>query len=585
MDISGSELPNNVGGNGVEGNGQKKSVGRHDVQQNSSSKQSGQLEKNKEDFVGMTSVQKREAECLDKKSEEMCGNVRKTQQMLQQELEAIGQDFNELLHEGITDDGLQALSDRLQVIKAQGQEIEQAINALSRLGNVQQDQINALRGQLVNIVQECQALIHLGQYLNNPNQLQQELNGIEEEFNVLLQQGTENDGLPALANKAQVLSDRLQALDTRGQGIEQAIEILLQQPNAPKDQINALSGQLVNTAQQYHALNLRLQCFRGLQELYNALDSVESTLIKLQERLSGIFEQPSFQDKELNNSLVKLQEELSEIFGQSLFPDCELNDLPKELDNLLVKLQEELSEIFGQSLFPDYKLNDLLNELNDLLNEFNDACVLMSYAINAENLIRHELELRHGANQGQNYNQINQLQAVAQKRVSVRNKLINIVLTAVEQQIAPLFENEDDLRAPARKIAKLINRNERSVFNSVQKEVDRLKEKLNSGQEVTQEELQNLSEQMCALFPDQVGNSLLDRAIKALTVVTGVGAVASGAAAVGTSITCASVGNAATGLETTCGTLFGMGPVGWAAAGLGLGAAAIGGAIYLLRKK
>lgn len=64
-----------------------------------------------------------------------------------------------------------------------------------------------------------------------------------------------------------------------------------------------------------------------------------------------------------------------------------------------------------------------------------------------------------------------------------------------------------------------------------------------------------------------------------------VGSVASGAAAIGTAMNSHTAGGVVSGFNTVYGSLLGMGPAGWGVTAAGLGAAAVGGAIYLLSKK
>lgn len=420
-------------------------------------------------------------------------------------MQQIEQEFNVLLQQGITSQGLQYLSNRMQGIDQRGQEIEQAINALSQLPNAQQDQINALRGQLGNIAQRYQVLISLGRYLNNPQLLHQELDAIEQGFNKLLQQGIKDDGLLVLANKLQVLSDRLQALGAQGQEIEQAINVLSQLPNATQDQINVLRGQLGSTAQRYQ-------------------------------------------------KLIQLQGYLQRIQGLR----NKLHDVPNELR----KLQKRFSETLGDPLFQNQKVNRLWLEFNDMCERFGEIC-------NEEMAISEKVEgvnPQNGISNDQRNDLAILLKNTSKVREHVQNRLIDVALDAIEWQIAPLFK-EEGMFAPVS--------NWRSGFNGVQNEIDHLRKKLNSGQAVTHEELQNLFNDLFQFLQDPEQRSKL--AALVATIAGAVSATGFGALATG-----ASSGGSVSGAIT--GTIVGMSatvPVACCMACLASLCVTIGGAMHM----
>ncbi len=527
MDISGSELPNNVGCNCVEGNGQKKSVGRHDVRRSSGAKPPKSPESTKKRQKTKTLAKEREVVSLDEvfKKEEFNGR-------------AYGVGF------------------RGKSIRFVDKKSADACREFA---------MNKLKGRPKIATQERQ-LHHSDRSVIAFSQATQD----DLEKNVFLYMIDKNgEMVPLSQDQKESLKLQYQAMQAFQDNVQtQTNDVMPQQDPIANDEQNIQNQPMqpqnlvANDWQQVQQQQENIQKQEG--KVMSSLNQQPGDVVQFDEQRqtnAGAMAVGAQSRQAVVHGNVSRADQLCQFIDQSVQCIQNMNVQNMKSPNDTAELWQCLHMMFGYVQLIYAYCSELETVDNDRALQINDALleILGFFSSGNQQVQQLQAALRQQGPTLQNMQSVLNLLTVAQNQGISASQM---------QGMLTYVPNGGNVSQPQNDIQS-------------RQQMTQTANALSLRPNVSQSQIKTAKRRQ----ESKPKRSASNRRIAGLTAVAGAGAVAAGAAAVKASTMCYSAGSAIASVQTVCFPLLGMGPIGWATVGLGLGATAIGGAMYLLRKE
>lgn len=682
MDISGSELPNNVGCNCVEGNGQKKSVGRHDVRRSSGAKPPKSPESTKKRQKTKTLAKEREAVSLDevfkkeefngraygvgfrgksirfvdKKSADACrefamNKLKGRPKIATQERQLHHSDRSVIAFSQATQDDLEK-NVFLYMIDKNGEMVPlsqdqkeslklqyQAMQAFQDNVQMQTNDVMPQQDPIANDEQNIQNQPMQPQNLvaNDWQQVQQQQENIQKQEGKVMsslnqqpgdvvqfdEQRQTNAGAMAIGAQSRqaVVHGNVSRADQLCQFIDQSVQCIqnmnvqnMKSPNDTAEYWQCLH-MMFGYAQLIYASCSELETVdndRALQindALLEVLGFFSSGNQQVQQLQAALRQQgPTLQNMQsvLNLLTVAQNQGISASQMQGMLTyvpnggnvsQTQSDTQPFDAQNQpLMKILERIGEIrnymrgarYGDDCYGDKDpsklpgyLREMRGEILELKQEWQninggDQQLQIKITRELSSIVQQVRSIVRQTGRGNPVKILQQAEAWVQQPGNVlsvqdtNNILdqVNKFLLQLEQKVPTYVPNGGNAQQPQNDIQS-------------RQQMTQTANALSLRPNVSQSQIKTAKRRQ----ESKPKRSASNRRIAGLTAVAGAGAVAAGAAAVKASTMCYSAGSAIASVQTVCFPLLGMGPIGWATVGLGLGATAIGGAMYLLRKE